>query len=72
MTTSWAPSIPADRVEQGRFAQDHVRALSGAHVERLGEAHAGCPCPIGVGCSGAGSGVPEAGSERLPVAASSS
>ena len=63
---------PGDRVEQRRFAQDHVRALAGAHVERLGEAHAGCPCPIGVGSSAAGSGPPEAGSDRLPVVASSS
>ena len=54
---------PGHRVEHGRAAQDRVGALAGAHVEGLGEAHAGCP--IGVGACSAGAG-------RSPPAAASS
>jgi hypothetical protein len=59
---------PGDRIEHGGGAQDQVRALAGAHVERLGQLHAGCP--IGVGrCSGSPTA---AGGRSFPVLARSS
>ena len=54
------------RVSLNGLSDDQLRALAGAHLERLGEAHAGCP--IGVGCSAPS---PSAGAGR-PRAASSS
>ena len=57
---------PGRRIEHGRRPQDYVRALAGAHVERLGQAHAGCP--IGVGRSAPSAST---GSGRPPPASSS-
>ncbi len=71
ITTSWAASIPATRVEHGRPAQHEIAALGLAEGQRLGDArllaHAGCP--IG---AGAGGSSPSSAGRGLPLPASSS
>ena len=59
---------PGDRVEYGGAAQDQMRGLARAHVERLGQAHA--EVPIGVGLAGLPS--PSAGEAGRSAPASSS